>query len=520
MKKKKLVGVVASAATLLLVATACSSSAPAAQTSADSTLRLAITTEMSTLDPSTVYQYEGNQILTAVYEGLLQYASDSSSQIEPLLAESYTVSDDGLSYTFALRTDVTFADGAIMTSADVQKSFERLGAEDVGSQMAYMLMGVASYATPDDATLVITLAQPDTSFLSLLASPFGPKVIDPAVLEEYSADNALAYLSDNTAGTGPYDLTAHNAQGYELTRNDDYWGAEPYFENVSVKIIPDSATQVLQLQGGDLDVISGQPIATVQSFTGNDDFQIPSLPTLLKAQLHLQTAGNLADVKVREALRAAIDRPALVAQIWGDYAAESTQLYPVDNVPAGTATDEWEYDTTALASLAAGKTFTLGYVTGTAQNKQVAEALQAQWAAAGAEVTLVPLQSGDLYGFSGDMSAAPDMIYETAYPDSSHPDTWARLFWYNDTSKGSGALNYIGGGTPEADAAIDAGIATVDEAQSLADYGQAGDLIFEQASFITLADLQDTFIARAGLDGFAHWLPAARTLDLRELTEK
>jgi peptide/nickel transport system substrate-binding protein len=518
MTTKRIAGTVASAAALLLIATACSSAAPAAESS-DTTLRLALSSDMTTLDPSTVYQFEGNQVLTAVYEGLLEYASDSSPDIEPLLAESYTVSDDGHTYTFALRTDVTFADGSTMTSADVQQSFERLGVDEVGSQMAYMLMGVASYETPDDATLVITLAQPDASFLSLLASPFGPKVIDPAVLDEYSADNALEYLSGNTAGTGPYEVTQFTeGQEYVLTRNDDYWGDEPYFETLSFAIIPDAATQVLQLQGGDLDLITGQPIATVQSFVGNDEFQIPTLPTLLKAQLHLQTTGNLADVEVREALRSAIDRPALVEQIWGEYAAESTQLYPVDNVPAGTATDEWEYDTAPLEELAADTTFSLGYVTGSAQNKQVVEALQAQWAAAGAEVTLVPLQSGDLYGFSGDLSAAPDMIYETAFPDSSHPDTWARLFWYSDTSMGSGALNYIGGGTPEADAAIDAGISTVDPAESLASYGDAGDLIEEQASFITLADLEDTFIARAGLSGFAHWLPAASTVDLRELT--
>ena len=139
---------------------------------------------------------------------------------------------------------------------------------------------------------------------------------------------------------------------------------------------------------------------------------------------------------------------------------------------------------------------------------------------AGADVELISLQANDLYSFSSDPEAAPDMVYESAFPDSTHPDTWSRLFWYSDVSMGSGALNYLLSGTPEADALIDAGISTTDEAASLADYGQAGDLLAEQVGYITLADLQDTFVARADLTGFEHWLPAPRAVDLRTLSEK
>jgi peptide/nickel transport system substrate-binding protein len=483
----------------------------------DTTLRMAISSDPSTLDPSTVYQYEGNQILTAAYEGLLSYATDSSSDIVPALAESYEVSDDGLTYTFKLHEGVTFASGETMTSADVQQSFERLADPAVESQMSYMVMGIEGYETPDDATFVVTLSAPSSSFLSLVASPFGPKVIDGSVLDEHAADSALGYLAEHTAGTGAYQLSSMTkGDRYVLTRSDDYWGDEPFFEEVDVKVVPDAGTQLLQLQGGDLDIVSGQPIQTVDSL--GDEFTVLDLPLLQKEQLHLKVTGALADAELRTALRAAIDRDTLVTQGYGDHAAVSTQMYPIEMVPEGTAPDGWEADPSGLAAVAGDTQLTLGYLSGQAQDKQLAGTLQAQWQAAGADVQLVPIQSGDIYGFSANLDAAPDMILESSYPDSTHPDTWARLFWYSDTASGNGFLNYLVGGTPEADALIDTGAGEIDEAAADASYAAASDLVHEQASYITLADLKDTFVLGSDIEGDGHWLPCPRTLDLRSLS--
>ncbi len=524
MKPRSWVGAVVSVAVLGLVAAGCSGAGGTSESqptsSGSSTLRLALSGDMTTLDPTTSYQFEGSQVLTAVYEGLLDYAPDSSAKIVPLLAQSYTQSDDGLTYTFKLRTDVTFADGTKMDSAAVKQSFERMGAKAVASQMSYMVSSVKSYETPDAATFVVHLKTPVSSFASLLASPFGPKVIDPKVLDAHKSDSALAYLKTHTAGTGPYAVSAFTTgTEYRLTRNERYWGAKPHFETVSFKIIPDVATQVLQLQGGDLDIVSGQPIATVQSFAGNDKFHIESLPLLQKAWLHVNTTGTLQDQKLREALRSAINRDAVVKQIWGSYATVSQQLYPVDNVPAGLASDSWTYDPANLKSLAQGKTITLGYIAGLAQDEQVAQALQAQWQQAAVDVKIEPTQGNDYYGFSKDPSKAPDLLYEASYPDSAHPDAWSRLFWYHDLSSGSGGLNYLVAGSAEADTLMDRGLDTLDKATSDTDYGKVGDLIHQQVGYISLADMQDVFIARTGITGFNHWLPTPRTLVLKTLTE-
>ncbi len=507
--------------TLTLAACSGSSSGSGSGSGSDDELRLAISAEMPTLDPETVYQVEGNQVLSAAYEGLLQYSPDSSDKIVPMLAESYDISKDGLTYTFHLRDDVTFAGGRTMTSKDVQASFERLAEPKVESQMAYMVADVDGYQTPDASTFVVDLKAPSSAFLSLVASPFGPKVIDSDVLTKYQADHALGYLKEHTAGTGPYQLASLTAgQEYDLKRTAGYWGGEPAFASVSVKVISDVATQLLQLQGGDLDVVSGQPVATLKQFAGNPDFQVVQFPTLQKADLHVKTTGTLSDPKLREALRDSIDRSSLVSRVWGDYAKVSTQMYPAGMVPEGTSTDTWQTatgDSTTLATLAKGKKITLGYIAGNTADKQAAEGLQAQWASAGVDVELTVVQGNDVYGLSSSLSTAPDLLFEKAYPDSAHPDTWARLFWYSDPAKGNGALNYLAGGTKAADAAIDAGAAATDQATIDADYAQAGDDIHADVSYITLADIQDAFIMSKDLTGAGHWLPEPMTLDLRTL---
>ena len=105
-----------------------------------------------------------------------------------------------------------------------------------------------------------------------------------------------------------------------------------------------------------------------------------------------------------------------------------------------------------------------------------------------------------------------------SYPDSTHPDTWSRLFWFSDVASGNGGfLNYLGAGTPAADDAMNKGLAATDQKVVDTEYGTSGDLVHQQVGFITLADPQDVFIARSSVTGFAHWIPTPLTLQLKAL---
>lgn len=496
----------------------CASAEPAP---VDDVLDIAFTADMAPPDPDTEYQLHGNTVTMALYEGLLEYSPTGSDEIVGLLADSWTVSDDGLVYTFTLKPDLTFADGSTLDSTALLAGFERRADEAVGSPMSYMLLPVAGYETPDPQTFVINLAYPESAFLSYLASPFSPKAVNPAVLEEHADDAALGYLQSASAGSGPYVLESFEpGQGYVLAANENYWGDAPGFDTVEISIMPDPASQVLALESGDIDIVMNQPIATIDTFAESDSIDTVSFPALQKTWIGVNTGSDaLADVATRTALRAAIDRDALVDQVWGEWGSASTQLYPTSMLAPGTGLDEWEFDPSLVAEAAPSSVVTIAYTAGGTVEQQVAEALQAQFDSAGVATELSPVQDADIYSFAEDLAAAPELYIQSSFPDSTHPDTWARLFWYHDVASGFGGfLNTFVAGTAEADALMDQGLASIDEAEVAAAYDEVARILHEQVGYITLNDTQDIFLVRDGLSGIGHWLPAPTALDIATIT--
>ncbi|MEZ5266232.1 MAG: ABC transporter substrate-binding protein [Acidimicrobiales bacterium] len=495
----------------------------------DDVLRLAFWTDMQVPDPDIFYEIEGNQVVLSTYEGLLRYKPDepgaatTANEIEPWLAESYEISDDGLTYTFKLRQGVNFVDGTPMDAEAVKFSFERR--TKVNSSPAYMLAEVASYETPDPATFVVKLTTPVSAFLDYLAAPYGPKVVSPALINanESNGDAAQDWIKTNSAGTGPYRLTEFSlGQRYVLTRNDGYWGGQAFFREIVINIVPDAATQQLQLEGGDIDILHQVPSSTTAEFRGKEGFQVVDFPVLFKTMIWVDpNRGAFKDKAVRVALREAIDRETLIPQVFGEDAVISEQLYPVGEVPEGTASDAYEYKglepLKALVSKLpeADRTILLGYTTGSTNDQRLTESIQAMLTEAGFDVTIKSDVLATVFDYVNQPDTRPNVYVGTVNPDAAHPDTWARIFHAT-----GGALNYLGASVPEADALIDEGLAAVDRDEMLEKYAQAADLWVEDATFITLADVRDVFIAGPDISGFAHKSPAPFTLEAFNLTRK
>ncbi|BDZ39991.1 hypothetical protein GCM10025863_26050 [Microbacterium suwonense] len=119
------------------------------------------------------------EIITLVRRGLLTY--DGEGKVVPALASDYTVSDDGLTYTFTLRSGLKFSNGDSLTSADVKRTFEYLAVDENGAAAAAAFANIATIDTPDDATVVLTLSQPQTAFPQVLADPLSAIVPEDAV---------------------------------------------------------------------------------------------------------------------------------------------------------------------------------------------------------------------------------------------------------------------------------------------------------------------------------------------------
>ncbi len=507
-------------AALTLVAAACGSdegSSSGGSSAGDGVLRTAFYADMQVPDPDIFYEVEGSQVITGVYDGLVRYVDDGSTTIEGALAESYEVSDDELTYTFTLRDGATFHDGTTVDSAAAQFSFERR--TTVNSAPAYMLADVDHYETPDASTFVVVLTQPVAAFLDYMASPYGPKLVSPALVEanEVDGDSAQEWMQTHDAGSGPFTISEFSlGQQYVLDRYDDYWAGTPGYEQVVISIIPDAATQQVQLEGGDLDIVHQQPIATIESFRDRDGYQVVGFPVVQKTFLHVnEHTGPFQDKALRQALGAAIDRESIVEDVYQGVAEVSTQIYPKGMIDESLALDEYDYDPSSLEGLVAGldsgdRSITLTYAIGSINDQRIAETLQKTLSDVGLDVTIDPKTTSQIFDMvNQDPTTLPDLLLETANPDAAHPDTWIRIFM-----RTGGALNYLQASTPEADAEMDRGLHLTDDAAVAEAYGNAGDLIHEDATFITIDDIVDTFIASDSVSGITHSLPMPFTIRL------
>jgi peptide/nickel transport system substrate-binding protein len=491
---------------------------------APSTVNIGYVTDMQVPDPDIFYEIEGNSVMTNVYEGLVQYGNNTT-KIVPSLADSWTVSPDGLTYTFKLHAGVAFHDGSgTMTSADVEASFKRRKALGTTSQPGYMVAPIASYETPDPLTFTVHLSQPVSAFLDYLAAPYSPKVEDAAGLAKNAgSDMDQTYLKTHDLGTGPFTISEFvPGDHYTLTSFPQYWQGNPQVKEIHISILPDISTQQLELKGGQLQmIIHGLSKDDVKSYENNPKFQVQRFVANFKTWVMVnENKGVFKDQALRTALRSAINRQQIIDQVYGSDAALSTQFYPTGELPAGLATDSPTYDPTLLAkavsAMTGSKKVDLAYSSDDARNQRDAEIIQTELQAAGLDATTRGIPIAQVFDLPNHPDQAPDLLLTTVNPDASHPDTWARIFTYTNDGT-NGTLNWLKCSVPAADKQMDAGLAATTTADVQADYGKAGDLEVASGCFDSIADVKDVIVAQAGYSNWVHQPPALFTVRMGAL---
>lgn len=273
---------------------------PTGEPDPDATLTVGLVLEPTNLDIRRTSGAALEQVLIDnVYEGLVTRTEEN--EIVGSLASEYSISEDGLTYTFTVNDGVTFHDGTPMTVDDVVTSLTQVK-DDASLQGHDQFTGVASIAATDERTVVITLTQPDQNFLFALTGPAG--------LVFKSGDTTDLQTEAN--GTGPFTLGRWNqGDSIELARNDAYWGEPAQVAEVVLQYIPDFTAGVNAALDGSLDVLTAvQPDLAPQL---EDGFTLTTGQTTDKATLAFNNQrAPLDDVRVREALRLAIDHEALV----------------------------------------------------------------------------------------------------------------------------------------------------------------------------------------------------------------
>ncbi|SHM62073.1 ABC transporter substrate-binding protein [Cryptosporangium aurantiacum] len=290
----------------LVALTSCSSedgdaSAGAADTNATVTVRLKL--EPTSLDLTTVAGAALDQVLLDnVYQGLL--TRDASDKIVPSLASEYEAAPDGLSYTFTLNPKATFHDGSPVTAADVVWSYEQVLSPKSANPNKIDFAQVASVTAPDEKTVKIALKQRDSNFTYALTNRAG-------VVYKKGATG----LADSENGTGPFTLDKWQ-RGASLTflRHDEYWGEEAKVAKVVFRYIPDDNAANNATLAGDIDVLTALDPKLLAPYENNQDFAVQEGIASDKIVLGFNNAyGPLKDVRVRRAIRQAIDKDGLIS---------------------------------------------------------------------------------------------------------------------------------------------------------------------------------------------------------------
>ena len=489
-----------------------------AKVTAPSVVNLAFTADMGVPDPDIFYSVEGNVVMTSLYEGLVQYANNSSN-IVPALATSWTISPNGLTYTFQLRRHVMFHDGnGPMTSADVEASFKRRAALGATSPPGYMVADIASYGTPSPLVFVVHLKTPLAPFMDELAAPYGPKIEDAAGLAAHAGKNLdQTYLSTHDLGTGPYTITQFvPGEHYTLTSFPKWWGGVPEVKEIHISIIPDIATQILELESGQLQMIMhGLSVQDEAIFENNSKFQIQRFPAQFELLMELnEHSGIFADKPLRLAVDEAINRQEIVSGIYGNDAIVGTQIFPNAEVAEDLGADNPTYDPKILAKLVnklKDKNVNIEYTVDDARNERVADIIQTELEAAGLNATVHGIPLSVAYALSGEPSQRPDMLITATNPDDAAPDSWLHIYLHS-VSPLYGSLNYLDCESPAADAAEVTGMVQTSTAKYDADDGQAGDAITAQGCYLNIADIRDVIVADAGYSNWYHQLPTLFTV--------
>ncbi len=289
--------------------------------------------EPNEFDPAvSVSTVSGVRFYPSIYETLVQYAPDGS--LEPMLAESWEISEDGLVYRFALRHDVKFSDGTQFNADAVKKSFDRFFTLGIG--FVSMFEMVDEVQVVDDYTVSIRLKYPYSPMLSVLAAWQAGLFVSPTAVEQHEKDGdyAVGWLYDHTAGTGPFMLETWEPEVRVVLVSNPYYRDPPAADDIQrviYQIVREPATLRELLENGDLDLVEEIAPDLVEPLRNEEGIEVAVEPTL--GEPYAQTIiMNLArepfnDVNFRRAIAYAIDYDALVG-VWAGIAVQAQGPLP------------------------------------------------------------------------------------------------------------------------------------------------------------------------------------------------
>jgi peptide/nickel transport system substrate-binding protein/oligopeptide transport system substrate-binding protein len=398
--------------------------------------------DITTLDPAIGYDWVNWSMIKSLYSRLMDYEPGTPNPV-PSLAESFTVSPDGLTYTFVLRKGVKFSDGREVEASDVKYSIERAvdpktqgpgagffgaiaGFEDVTGGKATTLSGIE---TPEKNTVVFKLSRPDATFLHVLAINFA------SVVPKEAVEAAAGDFGKKPVGSGTFTLKEWTiGQRLVFERNKDYYVKDmPHIDSFTVEVGQEPLVALLRLQKGEVDIAGdGIPPAKFLEIKNSADGakMIVDGEQLHTGYVTLNTkVAPFDNVKVRQAVNMAINKDR-ITRILNGRATPATQPLPPLMPGYDKAFTGYAYDVDkakallAEAGLADGFETTL-YSTNTDPQPRIAQAIQQDLAAVGIKAEIRALAQANVISAGGTEGEAPmiwsgGMAWIADFPDPSN----------------------------------------------------------------------------------------------------
>ncbi|CCE00288.1 putative ABC transporter substrate-binding protein [Bradyrhizobium sp. STM 3809] len=337
--------------------------ADAASAGAETLLRARLNADIRSTDPGTNRDANTDGVIAHVVEGLVAFRDDTS--VGPMLADSWTVSDDGRTYTFKLRQGVKFHNGAVMSASDVVWSLERW--LDPATQWRCLsefgpsgIARIEKIVAVDPQTVTVTLDQPTALFLPTLARPDCGQT---AILHRESVGADGKWIAP--IGTGPFKLGEWKRGQYvDVIKFDAYSSrSEPRtgltgaktaaVDRVRFNVIPDSAAAKAGLLSGALDVIMSLSIPDMDDLKTRPDVQVSATPSLSMTGLLFQTRDPLLqDARIRRAIALALDMPQIVDVVMEGTAKANNSALPIGSPFHGSVQEQgYQQDLTEAKTL-------------------------------------------------------------------------------------------------------------------------------------------------------------------------
>ena len=468
------------------------------------TITVAVASSFTTLDPYNATDGLSRQVAKSFYEGL--FTRDKDFKLVPQLAESYTVSDDGLVYTIKLRPGVKFHDGTDFTSEAVKINIERLLNPENRLTRRNMYEPIKAVEPVDPLTVKIILKRPFSPIIQRLASNT-VQMVCPSAIKEGNGNIAF-----EPCGTGPFLLKEYNpSEKLVVVRNPNYWQKGlPKLDGITWLPVVENATRAAMIRTGEAQFIHTMPVEMIGEMKKEKDVNVIVQPSVIMRYMIMNNLAKPFDnPKVRQAVNYAINKDALCKVAFSGYARPATGVIP-SQIEFAKKLGPWPYDPAKARELLKEAGFPNGFETtlwsgyNNTTSQKVIQFLQQQLAQVEIRVTLRTLEAGQRVAMIESVQRPEDAkskLYYIGWSTSSDTD-WALRPIFESKNCPPVLANEGYYSNKKVDALLDEALTVTDEAGREAIYGDIQTTIWDDAPWAWLVFEDNTAACSTKLKDF------------------